>query len=65
MTNELATKRAPKKGTLAAQLGGLAMLVGAFLILASGTTSGLSVILFAGGLVAVVVGLVKRNNDRS
>jgi len=66
MTNEpVTTKKARKKGTLAIQLGGLATVVSAFFIAAAGTITAFTAILFLAGIVALVIGLVKRNADNN
>lgn len=65
MTNEPAAKAAQKRGTLAAQIGGLAMALAALFIAVAGTMTWFTMLLLIGGLVAVVIGLVKRSRDNA
>jgi hypothetical protein len=64
MTNEPKTKGAQKRGTLAAQLGGVAAAIAALFIAVAGTITWFTALLLIGGLIALVVGLIQRNNDR-
>ena len=55
-------KKAPKKGTTAKQLGGLAMVLGIILALLTGSFGLPPAILFFGGLITLIVGVAQRDN---
>ncbi|MDF9748625.1 hypothetical protein [Arthrobacter sp. ES3-54] len=65
MTNETAPHKAPKKGYVAKQLGGLAMIVGVLFAVFSGSFTAPAALLFFGGLVALIVGIAQRDTDRT
>ena len=66
MTNEAgATKKAHKKGYVAKQLGGLAMIVGVLFAIFSGSFTAVAAVLFFGGLIALIVGIAQRDTDRT
>ena len=66
MTNEAgADKKAPKKGYVAKQVGGLAMIVGILFAVFSGSFTAIAAILFFGGLIALIVGIAQRDTDKT
>jgi hypothetical protein len=66
MTNEPSAKTKPrKKGYVAKQLGGLAMVIGVIVAVISGAFTGPAAILFFGGLVALIVGIAQRDTDNT
>jgi len=66
MTNKAgAEKKAPKKGYVAKQVGGLAMIVGILFAVFSGSFTAIAAILFFGGLIALIVGIAQRDTDRT
>jgi hypothetical protein len=64
MTNESATtKKAHKKGYVAKQVGGLAMIIGVVFALMAGSFGAVPAMLFFGGLAALIVGAAQRDAD--
>ncbi len=66
MTNEnVATKKTPKRGSAAKQLGAFAMVLGVLFAVFSGAFTAPAAILFFGGLVALLVGVAMRETVAS
>lgn len=66
MTNEPSSKTQPrKKGYVAKQLGGLAMVIGVIVAVLSGAFTAPAAILFFGGLAALIVGAAQRDSDNT
>jgi hypothetical protein len=66
MANEPSTEaKTKKKGYVAKQVGGLAMVVGVIVAVMSGSFSFPAAVLFFGGLIALIVGVAQRDTDNA
>lgn len=66
MTNQsVGQKKTAKKGTVAKQVGGFLMGLGVVVAIIFGSFGALPAILFFGGLITLIVGVAKRDNDNT
>ena len=63
MTEPNTAKKAPKKGAVAKQVGGLCMFLGILVAVISGAFGPAPAILFFGGLLSLIIGVAQRDND--